>query len=247
MEQNKIKCLVVDDEPLAAAVLEKYIGQLDFLLLAGTCANAIEALAFLQKNKVDLIFLDIQMPRLSGIDFLKTLQKRPKVIITTAFRDYAVEGFDLHVLDYLVKPIPFERFLVAINKYPTVQEPDSGPLPGVIVPAFQGISPDAFIYLKADKKMVKVFLKDILYIESLKDYVRVKTTEKDIVTYQRITYLEEKLPDENFLRIHRSYIIAINKIRSFNAAIVEIGNQELPIGRQYKAEVMKALGFTDQV
>lgn len=244
MEKNKIRCLIADDEPLAAAVLEKYIGQLDTLLLAGKCDNAIEALLFLQKNKIDLLFLDIQMPKLTGIDLLKTLQKRPKVILTTAFRDYAVEGFELNVLDYLVKPIPFERFLVAINKYHAAHE-TSMTLPPVMTSPVSGISPDAFIYLKSDKKMVKVFLKDILYIESLKDYVKVRTTEKDIITYQRITYLEEKLPDESFQRIHRSYIIAINKIKSFNAAFIEIGDQELPIGRQYKAEVMKTLGFSE--
>lgn len=243
MEKNKIKCLIVDDEPLAAEVLEQYISQLDSLWLAGKCSNAIEALSYLQRQKIDLLLLDIQMPRLTGIDFLKTFQRRPKVIITTAFRDYAVEGFDLNVLDYLVKPIPFERFLVAINKYHAAHAAEEIPLPPMIAPAINGISQDAFIYLKAGKKMVKVFLKDILYIESLKDYVKVKTIEKDIVTYQRITYLEEKLPDESFLRIHRSYIIALNKIRSFNAAFIEIGDQELPIGRQYKADVMKALGF----
>ncbi len=245
MENNTIRCLVVDDEPLAAEVLEKYIGQMDSLCLVGKCSHAIEALNFLQKNKVDLLFLDIQMPRLSGIGFLKTLQKRPKVILTTAFRDYAVEGFELNVLDYLVKPIPFERFLVAINKYHGAQETGTA-LPPVIMPPVSGISPDAFIYLKADKKMVKVFLKDILYIESLKDYVKVKTTDKEIITWQRISYLEEKLPDESFQRIHRSYIVAMNKIRSFNAAFIEIGDQELPIGRQYKAGVMKALGFNEQ-
>jgi DNA-binding LytR/AlgR family response regulator len=246
MENNKIRCLIVDDEPLAVDVLEKYIGQLDSLSLVGKCGHAIEALNFLQKNKVDLLFLDIQMPRLSGIDFLKTLQKRPKVILTTAFRDYAVEGFELNVLDYLVKPIPFERFLVAINKYHGVQDTGAA-LPPVITAPVSGISPEAFIYLKADKKMVKVFLKDILYIESLKDYVKVKTTEKEIITWQRISYLEEKLPDENFQRIHRSFIVAMNKIKSFNAAFIEIGDQELPIGRQYKAAVMKALGFNEQV
>ncbi|AXY74502.1 DNA-binding response regulator [Paraflavitalea soli] len=245
MENNKIRCLVVDDEPLAAEVLEKYISQLDSLTLVGKCSHAIEALDFLQQHKVDLLFLDIQMPRLSGIDFIRTLQRRPKVILTTAFRDYAVEGFELNVLDYLVKPIPFERFLGAINKYHAARE-TAVALPTVVTPPVSGIAPDAFIYLKADKKMVKVFLKDILYIESLKDYVKVKTVEKEIITWQRISYLEEKLPDENFLRIHRSYIVAMNKIKSFNAAFIEIGDQELPIGRQYKAGVMKALGFNEQ-
>ncbi|MBO9727294.1 MAG: response regulator transcription factor [Chitinophaga sp.] len=232
---SKIKCLVVDDEPLAADVLCTYIRQLDTLTLSGRCNNAIEALLFLQTNKVDLLFLDIQMPKLSGIDFLKTLSIRPSVIITTAYRDYAVDGFELQVLDYLVKPIPFERFLVAINKYHAQHRKEKVmllPVPAASAP---------FIYLKSDKKMIKVFLKDIICIESLKDYVKVKTIHQEIITYQRITYLEEKLPDEKFLRIHRSYIIAIDKITAFGASLIEIAGLELPIGRQYKDAVMKVL------
>ncbi|PYF68410.1 LytR/AlgR family response regulator transcription factor [Pedobacter nutrimenti] len=236
---DKLKCLIVDDEPLAADILEKYIGQLDNLQLSGKCANALDALIYLQTNKVDLLFLDIQMPKLSGLDFLKTLNKRPKVILTTAFRDYAVEGFELNVLDYLVKPIPFERFLIAVNKYHG-EEPS---IPSLISSPVQAISKDAFLYLKSDKKMVKVFLREILYIESLKDYVRVKTVHKEIITHQRITYLEEKLPDEKFLRIHRSFIISLDHIRSFNSSSIEIDHFELPIGRQYKTEVLKVLSY----
>lgn len=242
MVASKIRCLVVDDEPLAISVLQDYIGQLETLALTGTCSNAVEALLFLQKNKVDLIFLDIQMPKLTGIDFLKTLPNRPKVIFTTAFREYALEGFELNVLDYLLKPIPFDRFLVAINKYYPAGDPGHA-LPPMLVPADQGNVGEHFIYMKSDKKMVKVFLHEILYIESLKDYVKVKTVSGEVVSYQRISYLEEKLPDRRFLRIHRAYIIATDKIRSFNASMIEVGSQELPIGRQYKAEVMKALGI----
>lgn len=244
MAASKIRCLVVDDEPLAIAILEDYIGQLETLTLVGKCDNAIEALLFLQKNKVDLLFLDIQMPKLTGIDFLKTLSTRPKVIFTTAFREYALEGFELNVLDYLLKPIPFERFLVAINKYHSANEPTHS-LPQMLMPPDNVTAGEQFIYLKSDKKMVKVFLNDILYIESLKDYVKVKTSAKEIVTYQRISYLEEKLPDRQFLRIHRAYIIATDKIKSFNSSVIEVGDLELPIGRQYKAEVMKALGIRE--
>lgn len=244
MTASKITCLVVDDEPLAISVLQDYIGQLETLTLAGTCSNAVEALLFLQKNKVDLLFLDIQMPKLSGIDFLKTLPNRPKVIFTTAFREYALEGFELNVLDYLLKPIPFDRFLVAINKYYSAGA-SAGTLPALLVPAGQESVADHFIYLKSDKKMVKVFLREILYIESLKDYVKVKTASGEIVSYQRISYLEEKLPDRRFLRIHRAFIIATDKIRSFNSSMIEVGGKELPIGRQYKSEVMKALGIQD--
>lgn len=237
MTGNKIKCLVVEDEPLAAAVLISFIGQLDTLTLEGTCANALEALQFLQEHKVDLIFLDIRMPKLSGIDFLKTLSNRPSIILTTAYRDYAVDGFELNVLDYLLKPIAFERFLSAINKYHALKEPH----PVLPLQIRQPVAADPFIYLRADKKMIKVFLKDIVCIESLKDYVKVKTITQDIITYQRITYLEEKLPDDKFLRIHRSFIIAIDKIKSFTATSIEVGALELPIGRQYKDAVMQAL------
>ncbi|SDG91633.1 LytR/AlgR family response regulator transcription factor [Chitinophaga filiformis] len=244
MAVSKIRCLVVDDEPLAIAILEDYIGQLETLALVGKCNNAIEALQFLQKNKVDLLFLDIQMPKLTGIDFLKTLSNRPKVIFTTAFREYALEGFELNVLDYLLKPIPFERFLAAINKYHSASE-SLNPLPQILIPQDSRIPGEQFIYLKSDKKMVKVFLKDILYIESLKDYIKVKTSAQEIITYQRIGYLEEKLPDIQFLRIHRAYIIATDKIKSFSTSVIEVGDLELPIGRQYKTEVMKALGMRE--
>jgi len=244
MTASKIRCLVVDDEPLAISVLKDYISQLETLTLVGTCNSAVEALLFLQTNKVDLLFLDIQMPKLTGMDFLKTLSNRPKVIFTTAFREYALEGFELNVLDYLLKPIPFDRFLVAINKYYPAGYPDRS-LPTMLIPADQGGTGEQFIYLKSDKKMVKVFLREILYIESLKDYVKVKTVSGEVVSYQRISYLEEKLPDGRFLRIHRAYIIATDKIRSFNSTVIEVGGQELPIGRQYKLEVMKALGVQE--
>lgn len=239
--KHTIQCLIVDDEPLAADVLEKYISQIDTLSLTGRCDNAIAAAVFLQQNKVDLLFLDIQMPKLTGIDFLKTLSTRPAVIFTTAFRDYALEGFELNVLDYLLKPISFERFLAAINKYHATPEHSNILSPAAAV---TDVTAAPFIYLKADKKMVKVFLSDILYIESLRDYVKVKTIQKDIITYQRITYLEEKLPDNQFLRIHRSYIISVDKIKSFDSTMIEIGQHELPIGRLYKAAVMKALGMS---
>ena len=241
---TKIKCLITDDEPLAMDVLENYINQLDTLELAGRCNNALEALGFLQKNKVDLLFLDIQMPKLTGIDFLKTLRNPPKVIFTTDYRDYALEGFELNVLDYLLKPVSFERFIIAVNKYHSFVPANN--LPTVIAPPMPTAGEEPFIYLKSDKKMVKIFLKDILYIESLKDYVKVKTAEREVITYQKISYLEEKLPDEKFLRIHRSFIIAVNKIKSFNTSFIDIGVEEIPIGRLYKTEVMKALGVAGE-
>jgi DNA-binding LytR/AlgR family response regulator len=238
---NKIRCLITDDEPLAIKVLENYISNLDYLELAGHCENAVETINFLQKTKVDLLFLDIQMPGLTGIDFLRTLRKPVKVILTTAYRDYALEGYDLNVLDYLLKPVSFERFLVAVNKYYTVRHHDQ--LPSLISANGNEQRQDRFIYLKAEKKMIKVFLRDILFIEGLKDYVRVKTTCQEIITYQKLSYLEEKLPDDHFLRIHRSFIVSIDKITSFNMVSVDIGPDTLPIGRWYKEGVMSILGI----
>lgn len=237
--------MIVDDEPLALDVLETFIQRLDNLELVCRCNNAVEAYSCLQQEHIDLVFLDIQMPKLTGIDFLKSLVHPPKVIFTTAYRDYALEGYELNVVDYLLKPIAFERFLKAVSKV-TPQEyalPVPASLP-VAAPAANQSGPDyreAFIFLKADKKMVKVMLHDILYIESLKDYIRVKMETKEIISYQKISFLEEKLPTDKFLRIHRSFIVALDKIQAFSASAVDIGKSEIPIGRFYKNEVLQVL------
>lgn len=241
--------MIVDDEPLALDVLETFIERLDSLELVGRCHNAVEAYDCLQNERIDLMFLDIQMPKLTGIDFLKSLAHPPKVIFTTAYRDYAVEGFELNAVDYLLKPIAFERFLKAVSKVSSAEQPV--PVAPVVSPAVVQVPAaaanstsdykDAFIYLKADKKMVKVMLSDILYIESLKDYIRVKTEAKEIISYQKISFLEEKLPTDKFLRIHRSFIVALDKIQAFSASAVDIGKSEIPIGRFYKNEVLQIL------
>lgn len=236
--------MIVDDEPLALDVLETFIGRLDNLELVCRCHNALEAYNCLQSEHIDLMFLDIQMPKLTGIDFLKSLANPPKVVFTTAYRDYAVEGFELNVVDYLLKPIAFERFLKSISKVTVAeQSPPLAPatLPQALPPTAAPDYREAFIYLKADKKMVKVMLADILYIESLKDYIRVKTETKEIISYQKISFLEEKLPTDKFLRIHRSFIVALNKIQAFSASAVEVGKSEIPIGRFYKNEVLQVL------
>lgn len=233
----KIRCLIVDDEPLALDVLETYISRVDNLELVCRCNNAVEAYNCLQTEQVDVMFLDIQMPKLTGIDFLKSLANPPKVIFTTAYRDYAVEGYELNAVDYLLKPISFDRFLKAIAKV-TPQETK----PAATIHASEPDYKEAFIYLKADKKMVKVMLSDILYIESLKDYIRVKTETKEIISYQKISFLEEKLPADKFLRIHRSFIIALDKVQAFSATTVDLGKTEIPIGRLYKNEVLQILG-----
>ncbi len=242
--------MIVDDEPLALDVLETFIGRLDNLELVCRCHNAVEAYSCLQREHIDLVFLDIQMPKLTGIDFLKSLAQPPRVIFTTAYRDYAVEGFELNVVDYLLKPIAFERFLKAVSKVSAAELPphasptaasETEPAPPATSTPPVSDYKDTFIYLKADKKMVKVMLADILYIESLKDYIRVKTETKEIISYQKISFLEEKLPTDKFLRIHRSFIVALDKIQAFSASAVDVGKSEIPIGRFYKNEVLQIL------
>lgn len=233
-----IRCLLIDDEPLALQVLGAYVQKLDYLELAGVCSNAIDALSFLRKTKVDLLLLDIQMPGLTGIDFLRSLTNKPKVILTSAYTQYALEGYELNVVDYLLKPVSFERFVVAINKLF-----EAGPF-SALRPAeehYPGFK-NGFIYIKAEKKMRKVYFHDILYLESLKDFVKVQTATKPIITYQTITYFEEKLPEDQFIRVHRSYIVSVHHVQSFTGASIEINNFEIPIGRLYKTNVMKALG-----
>ncbi len=234
-----IKCLIVDDEPLAIEVLESYVDRVVSLQLVATSSNAVEAFDILKREKIDLLFLDIQMPKLTGIDFLKVLNPVPKVILTTAYREYAVESYELNVSDYLLKPIAFDRFLMAINK--VIGDGDNVVISRTNEPPSLNLDPHLF--LKADRKMVKVYLKDITYIESLKDYVRVKKQDgSEVVSLQKISYLEQKLPSDCFIRIHKSFIISVHKIDSYSANNVEIGSKEIPIGRSYKSEVMKVLG-----
>src|SRR5215471_4097293 len=237
-EPKKIRCLVIDDEPPAREMLKQHIASTEMLELAGVCSNAIEAISFLKENHVDLLFLDIQMPQLLGTSFIRTLKSPPKVIFTTAYRKYAVEGFELDAVDYILKPISFERFLKAVNKVlqtslTTSQLPVSG--------KENHAEPNLFLYFRVDRKMVKIFLNDILFIEGLKDYVKIYTTTKTIVTKHVLSSLQEMLPSDEFLRIHRSFIVAINKIDSYNADIIEIAKHELPIGRLFKHDVSRTL------
>lgn len=233
----KIKCLLVDDEPPARQLLESYITRLENLELCGECGNALEAFQFLQKKEVDLLFLDIQMPRMNGLELIKSLHNRPQIVLTTAYREYAVEGFELDVLDYLVKPVSFERFLKTISKYhhySTVAqsaEPVAGP------DTFE----TAYMFFKVNKEMVKIYLKDILYVESIKDYLKIVTEEKSYITYQRINYMEEKLPENKFVRIHKSYIVSTTKINSFRNDTIKIGTLDLPVGRHYKQRFVEVL------
>ena len=239
MHDKKIICLAVDDEPPALEVLKKYIGAMPNLQLAGTCADALEALTVLQQHAIDLLFLDIQMPQLFGTDLVRTLKNPPKVIFTTAFRKFAVEGFELDAVDYLLKPISFERFLKAVNKvmgaaFQTATLPDANN-------NIKSNHAEGYISLRADRKNLKIPLNDILYIESLKDYIKVVTIFKTIIAKQSISSLEEMLPKGLFIRIHRSYIVSLDKIESYTNDLVGIGKQELPISRMYRYEVNKIL------
>jgi len=228
---NQLKCLIIDDEPLAQNVIENYLKNFSFIELIARCENALSALEWIKKQKIDLIFLDISMPFLSGIDFIKTLQNPPAIILTTAHKEFAIESYELNVLDYLLKPISFERFLKAINKLDIHTSE-------VIKPVISDSENDAFIYVKSEKKNIKILFKEILFIESLKDYIKIHTIDKTIVTQVSISAIEQRLPD-NFLRIHRSFIIAKDKITAYTQHDFEIGKHQIPIGRNYKTVVYK--------
>lgn len=233
-EYKRITCVAVDDEPPALNVLQKYIANIPALELAGTCNNAVEALEIFQKRQIDLLFIDIQMPQILGTDFIRAFKNPPKVIFTTAYRKFAVEGFELNAVDYLLKPVSFERFLKAVNKVMDLN------LQGVSTPVVQAnTANEMHLYFKANRRMIKVHLNEILYVESLKDYVRIVSHSKTIVTKQSISSLEEMLPRDQFIRIHRSYIVAISKIESYNHEMIAIAKKELPISRMYKHDVTK--------
>jgi DNA-binding LytR/AlgR family response regulator len=228
---DQLKCLIIDDEPLAQNVIENYLKNFSFIELVAKCDNALNALEWMKKQKIEMIFLDISMPFISGIEFIKSLQHPPAIILTTAHKEFAVESYELNVLDYLLKPISFERFLKAINKLDTQTSHDTKPV--ITEP-----ESDSFIYVKSEKKNVRVLLKDILFIESIKDYIKIHTADKTIITQVSISAIEQRLPD-NFLRIHRSFIIARDKVTAFTQHDLEIGKYQIPIGRNYKMVVSK--------
>jgi DNA-binding LytR/AlgR family response regulator len=223
-------CIIIDDEPIAIRIIKNHISAFSDFEVVAECNNALEAMPILLKEKVDLLFCDIQMPQITGVDFVRSLSQAPKVIFTTAYRDYAVDAFELNVVDYLLKPISFERFTKAINHF---MELENHRMDNATLSKNDNQNRD-FIFLKADKKHYKINLNDILYFESLGDYVIAFTSNQKIVTKERIGNLAENLPTNKFLQIHRSYIVSIDKIESVGPGFVEINKKKLPVGRNYK-------------
>ena len=228
---SKIKCMIVEDEPLAVKVLTDYISQVPFLVLQGTFKDAILATDYLRHNHTDLIFLDIHLPKLKGMAFLKTLTHPPAVIITTAYHQYAVEGFNLNVTDYLLKPFDFERFLIAVTKVKTSQTEKQKP---------ESLEIKDFIFLNVQKKKVKILFSEIVYIESQLEYIRIVTVSKEYISKMSTHEMEDLLPANLFKRIHRSYIISISRIESYTAEMVEVNGVSIPIGRGYR-DIMENL------
>ena len=226
------KCLIIDDEPIAIRVIKGYLLQLGGFEIVAECRTAMEAFQLLRTHAIDLIFLDIQMPKLTGLDFLKALQTRPKVILVTAYREYALDGFELDVVDYLLKPVSLERFVKAIDKFYKQHRPGQ--------PLKQMQPPPEFLLVKSDRKTVKIPLHDIIYVESYSDYIKIFTEREMILTKERISHIEENLPS-SFIRTHRSFIVNAQKIRSFSAEIIEVGNKEVPISRSYREQVVAFL------
>ncbi|NBB22492.1 response regulator [Runella sp. CRIBMP] len=229
---SKLKCIIIEDEPLAVKVLADYVSQVPFLELKGTFKDAILATDYLREHAVDLLFLDIHLPKLKGMAFLKTLTHPPAVIITTAYHQYAVEGFNLNVADYLLKPIDFERFLVAINK---IKVP-----PKDIRPSHETHETHEtkdYLFLNVQKKKVKILFSEIIYIESQREYIRIVTTKNEYLSKMSTHEMEALLPTNDFKRIHRSFIISVSKIESYTADIVEVNGVSIPIGRGYRESI----------
>jgi two-component system LytT family response regulator len=234
-----IRCIAVDDEPLALDIIEEYISRVPFLTLTGKCSNGFQAMELLQKEPADLIFLDIHMPDISGIQFLKGLQYRPPVIFTTAHENYAMQGFDLDAVDYLLKPIPYERFLKAVNKaqeyFNYRNKPAAGPATGASTLEYD------YLFVRADYKILKINFRDIRYIEGLKDYIKIFAGDRPILTLQSLKSIEEKLPSRDFMRVHRSFIVSLPKIDSIQKNRIMIGNSEIPIGDLYREQFFERI------
>ena len=239
----KTKCIIVDDEPLAIKLLKSHVEKVESLELVAECRNAMQAFDALRTKSVDLMFTDIQMPQMTGIDFLKSLSHPPKVIITTAYREYAIEGFELEVVDYLLKPIQFDRFFKAVNRYFQLVENEIKVFSEDPGEGQKNKKP--YVYVKENKKVVKIYLHDIYYIEGLGEYIKIFTPDATIITKSSLTNVEEKLPSDMFVRTHRSFIANLTHVKAFSSVAIEVKDKkiEIPIGRTYKNEVLKALKY----
>lgn len=231
---NPISCIIVDDENVAREIIASHLSRIENIEVIAQCKNAIEAFNFINNNAVDLIFLDINMPEISGIAFAKSINKNIKIIFTTAYRDYAVEGFNLQAVDYLLKPISFERMLQAINRYFEVSTQQ-------IETQSQPSETNDFIFVRSDRRMLKITFKDIIFIESLSDYLKIHLKDQSIITRETISAIEAKLPQKDFLRIHRSYIVNLASIESFTNEEMIVNGKALTISRSYKKDVITKL------
>ena len=233
---NTINCVIVDDEPVARNVLETFVAKIPNLELVKSCKNAMEAFEVANQQKIDIFFLDINMPDISGLSLAKSINQKAKIIFTTAYREYAVDGFNLQAVDYLLKPISFDRFLQSIHKYfEGVSFIDSE------IKIEKSVLKNDFIFVRSDRKMIKINFDEIQYVESLSDYIKIHSADKTITTRETISNIETKLPAKNFLRIHRSYIVNLKKMNSYTNEFVEIGKNAIPISRTYKENVLKKL------
>ena len=226
----KIKCVLIDDEPLAIKVLQNYFNNFTDFEVTGTFNNSLEALDFINSTTVDTVFLDINMPMMTGFELISLIENKTKVVITTAFREFAAESYDLDVLDYLVKPIPLPRFIKCINKI-TAEYNFKNNI------KVENLKTDSHIFIKVDKKMMKINIEEILFVEGMKEYIKVVTSDKTYITHKSLTSLSEELPNDNFLRIHKSYVIALNKVKSIEGNRIQIASYTIPIGRNYSKEV----------
>ena len=234
----RYKCLIIEDEPLAAEILQDYVRQIPFLDLRHTCSDALTALEFLKTEKTDVLFIDIHLPRLSGLDFIKTLKNPPQIIVTTAYREYALDGYEHNVVDYLLKPISFNRFLTAVNKIKT-----NVPVTEILFSEGRtGVNEKQHIYINVNKKRIKINLEDILYLESKREYISIVTDSKSYLTKFQLSEIENHLDKTGFIRVHRSFIVSKSKINAFTATDIEIRGMMIPIGRSYKELVLSILG-----
>lgn len=229
---KKLSCIIVDDEPVARKILQEFVAQTPFLELAGQFENALKADAFMQNNKADILFLDIEMPKLSGLQYLKSTAVKPLVILTTAFPEYALEGYELDIIDYLLKPVAFRRFLKAVQKAKEYTELRDASQPGPV---------PSWLFVRSERRIEKIELKDILYIESLGNYVNIYTEAKKIIAYLTLKGLEAQLPAYEFIKIHQSFLVSFSKINSIEGNQVNLKNKVLPISRHYRDSVMQAV------